>query len=282
MKYAILALTILILFSCTEQNLPKKDIEYYEINGKVNHLTIYHYNAIEKDGEIVKGDPNREGEDDQTLTFNKQGYIIQAYFYGEVDSLDSKLLRDHDKNFNCLGEIGYNAKGGLMFEWVWLYDDMGNNTERIEIQEDSSLFTSWYLYYDEGGELIARSIYRNSISGLFDSLRWVLDDKKRQIEEWNYGYYGLNGYNEVEYIGETNMIAKIYRYDYLKDLSDYYELSYNDHDLLSIAKQFDADSLEQQVLSFEYEYDERENWIKKIQFQNGNPVNYDERRIVYY
>ena len=244
MKYTILILSVLILFSCTGQDFPKKDLEFYEVDGKVNHLTIHHYKALEKDGKIVKGEPYLEGEEDQTLTFNKQGYVIEAYFYGEADSLDSKLIRDHDKDFKCLGEVGFNAKNETIFEWIWLYDDKGNNFERIQVQEDSSLFTSWYLYYDESGELIARTVFRSPNSGLFDSLRWVLDNKKRQIEEWNYGYYGLYGYNKVEYIGETSKISKIFRYDYLKDLTDYYELSYNDHDLISVAKQFDADSFE--------------------------------------
>jgi len=282
MKHTLLVLSALILFSCSGQNSPKKDLEFYEVNGKVNHLTIRHYKAIEKDGEIIKGMANRDGEDDQTLTFNKRGYVVQVYFYGETDSLDSKLIRNHDKNFHCLGETGYNASGEQVFEWIWIYDDRGNNTERVQVQEDSSLFISWYLYYDENGELISRTIFRSPNSELFDSLRWILDDKNRQIEEWNYGYYGLYGFNKVEYIGATNKIAKIYRYDYLKDLLDYYELSYNNHDLISIAKQFAADSTEQQIFSFEYEYDEQGNWIKKIQFKNGNPVNYDERRIIYY
>jgi len=282
MKYAILLLPVLVLFSCTGQNFPKKDLNYYEVEGKVNHLSIYHYLALEKDGEIVKGEPYLEGEGDQTLTFNKQGYAIEVYFYGEADSLDSKLIRDHDKDFKCLGEAGFNAKNEPIFEWIWLYDDKGNNTERIQVQEDSSLFTSWYLYYDESGELIARTVFRSPNSNLFDSLRWTLDDKKRQVEEWNYGYYGLYGYNKVEYIGETDKIAKIYRYDYLEDLTDYFELSYNDHDLLADAKQFNADSLEQQVLNFEYTYDEKGNWITKIQFKEGNPVYLDERRIIYY
>ncbi|GEM_PF-1205936 len=282
MKYTILVLSVLILFSCSGQHFPKKDLEFYEIDGKVNHLTIRHYKAIEKDGEILKGDANRDGEDDQTLTFNKQGYVIQAYFYGEADSLDSKLIRDHDKNFHCLGEKGYNADGERLFEWIWLYDDKGNNIERAKVQQDSSLFTSWFLYYDNNGELIARTVYRNPESGLFDSLRWILDDKNRQIEEWNYGYYGLYGFNKVEYIGESNKISKIYRYDYLKELSDFYEINYNDHDLISTVVQFGSDSTEQQILSFEYDYDKQGNWIQKIHFKNGEPVNIDERRIIYY
>ena len=282
MKYAMLVLSVFILFSCSGQNSPKKDLEFYEIHGKVNHLTIRHYKAIEKDGKIIKGEPYQKGEDDQTLTFNKQGYVIQAYFYGDADSLDSKLIRDHDKKFHCLGESGYNADGKKLFEWIWLYDDKGNNTERVQVQEDSSLFTSWYLYYDENGQLVARTIFRNPESALFDSLRWILDDKNRQIEEWNYGYYGLYGLNKIEYIGETNKIAKIYRYDYLEELSDYFEISYNDHDLISTVAQFDADSTEQQFLSFDYQYDEKGNWIKKIQFKDNVPVSIDERRIIYY
>ena len=282
MKHILLALTVLILFSCMGRNMPQKDTEFYDVSGKVNHLTIYHYNAVEKDGEIVKGEPNRLGDEDQTLTFNKHGYVTQAYFYREADSLDTKLLRDHDENFRCLGEVGYNANGEQVFEWVWLYNDKGNNTERIHIQEDGSLFVSWYLYYDENNELISRIIYNDPNSGDFDSLLWVLDDKNRQLEEWYYGYWGLEGYSKMEYIGETELISTIYSYDLHEELSNFFTLTYNDHDLLSEVKQFDTDSLEQLILNFEYEYDKRGNWIKKIRFHDGTPINYDIRKIIYY
>ena len=86
----------------------------------------------------------------------------------------------------------------------------------------------------------------------------------------------------MEYVGETELISTIYSYDLYEELSNFITLTYNDHDLLSEVKQFDADSLEQLILNFEYEYDKRGNWIKKIRFHDGTPINYDIRKIIYY
>ncbi|MEA2077671.1 MAG: hypothetical protein U9O95_06595 [Candidatus Marinimicrobia bacterium] len=282
MKVAILVLTVLLLFSCTGQDLLEKDLGYYELKGKVNHLTILHYYAVEKDGKIVKGESNKEGEIDQTVSFNKKGYITQAYFYGKTDSLDAKLVRNYNDKQLCIGETRYDALGKILMDWIWLYDENSNNTERIQIFEDSSLFSSWFLYYDEDNELIARMAYRSPESVLFDSLYWVLDERGRQIEEKSYGYYGYYGITKIEYNGNSDLPAKIYIYDSMDYLTNILEMQYNDHDLMSTVHQYNADTLLITAVAFDYKYDDKGNWITRIQYFDDEPGNYEERKIIYY
>ncbi len=282
MKYVILILSVLLVFSCVQQNMPEKDLTYYEVKGKVNHLTIHHYYAVEKDGEIVKGEPSKEGEIDQTISFSKKGYIMQAYFYGEADSLDTKLVRTYNDNNLCIGETRYDAKGKILSDWIWSYDENNNNTERTLVLEDSTLFKSWTLLYNDENELIARKSYRSPESALFDSLYWVLDEQGRQAEEKTYGYHGYYGVNIIEYEGDRERPSKIYIYNSTDDLTDILDMQYNDHDLVTKAHQYNADTLIVATVTFNYTYDKKGNWVTRVQFLDGQLGSFEERRIIYY
>ena len=102
------------------------------------------------------------------------------------------------------------------------------------------------------------------------------------MEEASYGYYGLYGTNKIEYKGKSELPVKVYVYDDINDLTNILEMDYNDHDLLSEARQLNADSVLVASVRFEYDYDEQGNWITRIQYSNDQPVFYQERRIIYY
>lgn len=282
MKSMIIMFSLVFFFSCSTQNMPQKDIDFYEVKGKVNHLTIRHYYAEENNGEIVKGEPNLEGEPDQTITFDKNGYISQVYFYGESDSLDIKLVREYNDKHLCIGETRYDANGYVLSDWIWFYDDNNNNTERVQVMMDSTLYTSMKLYYDDKNQLIAQKSMPNPQSGYFDSTYWVLDDLGRQTEEQNHGYYGLYGTKKVMYEAKSDLPAKIWFYDDYDELNYIVDIQYNNSDLVKIANQYDPDSTLVMSVSFEYTFDDKGNWVTKVLSYDGEPAAYEERRIIYY
>ena len=278
MKYLIFFMTLLVLFSCSSQ---EKDTDLYEVKGKVNHLTTEHYYAeLDDDGNVVKGEHNGDGEMDQTVTFNEDGYITEAYFY-DTDTMTSWLKRDYEDG-RCIAETRFDSKDNILSEWVWLYDENDDNVERIQILEDGSLFSAWKLHYDDKHRLVARKSFRNPNSGLYDSLYWVLDKKGRQIEEHSYGYYGFYGKNLIEYKGSSDQPSKVFVYDSYNDLSNILEMVYNDRDYISMISNFNADTVLAASVSFQFEYDKRGNWIKSIMYYNDEPKTYETRTIVYY
>lgn len=282
MKYLILILNVLLLFSCSIKSGPEKDIDLYDVKGKVLHLTIRHYYAeTDENGNIIKGEPNLEGEVDQTITFNEDGYITQGYFYGPADTLDSRMERSYEDGL-CIAETRYDAKDNILSEWVWLYDDNNNNVERIQILDDGSMFPAWKLHYNDKNQLIARMSYRNPESALFDSLYWILDNSGRQIEEYTYGYYGYYGKNIVEYKGNNDQPAKAYIYDSDDQLTNMLEMEYNKYNHIYKMSNYNADTTFIASVSWQFEYDEKGNWTTAIMFYNDEPETYEERTIVYY
>jgi hypothetical protein len=275
-------LTFLFFFSCGKPLGQEKDTFNYEVKGKVMHLSTFHYEAKESNGEIVRGEPIRNGETDFTISFNKHGYITLAYFYGKNDSLDVKLIRNLDKHNNCLGEVRYNYRDVKLYESLWSYDQDRNNTERATVLIDGSVFTYANLYYNDKGQLIARKDLKQNKSNMFDSLAWEYDKKGRQVVEEKYNNYGHLSTNKFEYLGNSKKANKILFNNQVNKLKGYIDITYNANDLLSKAIQFSADSTVLAQIEINYEYDEKNNWIKKIEYFNGVPNIYQERKIIYF
>ena len=282
MKYFLTMLTVLLFFSCGKPLDHEKDTFNYEVKGKVKHLSTSHYEAKESKGEIDRGEAKRNRETDYTISFNKHGYVTLAYFYGKNDSMDLKLIRNLDKNNNCLGEARYNFKDVKLYESLWSYDEDRNNIERSTVLNDGSVFTYANLYYNDKGQLIARKDLKQNKSNAFDSLAWKYDKKGRQIVEEKYNNYGHLSTNTFEYIKNDKKASKILFYNHKNELKGFIDITYNTYDLLSKAIQFSADSAVLAQVEIHYEYDEKNNWIKKVEYFNGTPNTYQERTIIYF
>ena len=283
MKYFLCPLVILLVLSCAQQRTVQRDIELYDVRGKVRELSLYHYSAVEENGDIVRGEPNAEqvGEQDQTITFNKKGNAVEVYFHGETDSLDHRVVRHFNDRDLCAGETYYDAGGNISDLWVWKYDADGNNTERCRMQADSTFKTYHFLYYDNDHHPVARkSLWFDS--NLFDSLRWELDTRGRRIRETHYGYYGLRGINEISYEGNSDRISAVRRYDEIRELTDIIALTYDEKGNLTELRRLRPDSTLLNTVRYDHELDERGNWVTRIEFMDGAPVNYYEREIIYY
>lgn len=273
---------MLLLFSCSSNYKSKNDLNLYELKGKVNHVSLYHYNAYEKEGEIIRGEKNTEGEEDQTLTFNKNGYITQIYYYGQNDSLDTKLVREFNNKNNCIKEIKYNSDDLVIGEWHMTYDDRDRQIIKSRLINDEKLFNYAFLHYDEKDRLISRKDFLYLDSDIYDSLVWTYDKKHRQVTEERYGLYGKKSLTKLIYKGKSELADSLYIYDRFDDLSSIIWANYNKKGAMIEASQFGPDSVLVANIKIEYEYDKNGSWIKKTQYFNQEVKTIIERKILYY
>ena len=84
-KIAIICIVLLIgvlFFSCTKTDKPKEqktDLEILNLKGKVKQVKESTFEAIDKFGEIVKGDRTNYLENSRII-FNESGDEIEEYF----------------------------------------------------------------------------------------------------------------------------------------------------------------------------------------------------------
>lgn len=184
----------------------------------------------------------------------KSGEILK----GKIEKYDFEH-RDTYIIFNNKGngieENAYNADGSFAYKWTCKYDNKGNQIETNDYDSDGKFYKKWIIKYKYKWNKIETNVYNSD--GSF-SHKWILkyDYKGNQIEQNNYRSDG-------------SLVRKwVSKYDDKGNQIE--ENAYNSDGSLGVN------------CNYEYEYDEKNNWIKKIIFENKIPEYILERKIEYY
>lgn len=265
-----------------ETDKKKNDLGEYNLKGEVKSLREFSYVAFEKLGEIIKGE--RKNDFEVARIFNKKGFCIEYYTYNSNEELNTKIISEFNNKDNIVETNIYEPDGTLSSKTTFKYDDNNNIIES---------YSYYYLYdnlmkqtneYDINGNLIEHNMYsgfndltKNVIEyNLFITETYKYDEKGNQIEynlgdsKWKLKYDDQG--NEIEsniYDSTGNLEKKrTSKYDNTGNLIEF--IKYNPEGVLEIK------------YNFKYEYDEKDNWVKMIEFENDKPLIITEREIEYY
>ena len=127
-------LSLLCLVSCN-QSEKKNDLTEENLKGKVKSITENTYEAVDKFGQIEKGDILVDSsavytDDGHFKIYNEKGNKIEENYYNSNGSLIYKNTYKHDKNVNIIEECRYNKFGRLREKDTYKYDENGNNIEK--------------------------------------------------------------------------------------------------------------------------------------------------------
>ncbi|TAL59828.1 MAG: hypothetical protein EPN85_08580 [Bacteroidetes bacterium] len=238
--------------------------------------------------------------------YDNHGKLIESNCYNSVGSLTEKETFSYNNNGNVIENNSYRPNGILTQKSIYQYDSTGNMIESNFYNLDGSHHVMKYICeYDDKGNQIEKNIY-------YDSLRtektiYKYDGKGNQIEIVN-TTYGDNGifrnkntckykYNdqgdkieENKYEWNGNLINKrIFHYNVNRDLIEYnyyhYDIDGSVAGLVKYTYKYDSNRniIYQSDLydskgrmpdenTCSYEYDEKNNWIKRTEFRNNDGV----------
>lgn len=204
---------------------------------------------------------NKENNDLDKMNLNgKIKSIRESSFqaiekFGEVtkgikareDEWEFDYIRTYNHKGNIIESNEYNSDGSLNFKRTYEYDDKGNKIKSNEYKSDGSLGYKSISKYDNKGNLIEGNVCK--LDGIQD-YRWTLkyDDKGNLIKKEYYGLHRPLKNNTGQWIAKRGP-WKIT----LKSSS-----------------------------TFKYEFDNKGNWIKRIDFYNNIPEHIIEREIEYF
>jgi hypothetical protein len=280
----------------------KNDLKELGLKGKVRSFTEETFKAADKFGEIVKG--NKEGIS-RSVTFYANGMIAEDMYISPDGKISSIKRNMYDNKGNKIENV-YNSDGKINNTKKIIYDDNGNITEE-SIYNSSGILESKYSYkygakgdmteqniynsegnksgtelysYDDNGNKTEENIY-NSTGDLTDSHKFVSDKDENgnlvikdifktedgEYTEWQ--KFDAAGNKIEEGSGRTegkNNTVTTFKYDGNGNAVEEY---CNDPE---------------QYIKYQYEYDSRGNWIKKIVFEKkvGIPQLLTERKIIYF
>ena len=171
-KIILVILSVLCLVSCN-QSEKKNDLTEENLKGKVKSITENTYEAVDKFGQIEKGDVLVDSsavytDDGHFKIYNEKGNKIEENYYNSNGRLYSKTTYKYDEKGNMIEDNFYDSDdGSLIYKNTYKYDEKGNKIEEYHYDEDGKFNYKYTYKYDEKGNNIEKNNYDSN--GRLDS-----------------------------------------------------------------------------------------------------------------
>ena len=290
----------------TEETPKKKLLNSYEdceLNSPVKSVDIRTYKASSKFGELVKDDL-ADGYY-YIVTFNDLGLCEKYVSYDDKDKIMYMQKASYDSNGLLTEVASYLDDGQLSRLYKYMCREDGECLKYEVFNEDGDLKSvllrkfdgdKFVEYreeeYNAGDTLVNETIYKYNGDVLESCSRYMNKELQYTEKYSKYDKYGIqessvydyngdlyqNRYFEYDKNGEI-VVVRLLDVDGNKTYDA--ECRRNENDLVSYQRVWDGE--EETITEYEYEYDQKGNWIKKIEFKGTlrKPVKITEREIVY-
>ena len=171
-KIILVILSVLCLVSCN-QSEKKNDLTEENLKGKVKSIKETTYEAVDKFGQIEKGDILVDSsavytDDGRFKIYNEKGNKIEENYYNSNGRLYSKTTYKYDEKGNMIEDNFYDSDdGSLIYKNTYKYDKKGNKIEEYHYDEDGKFNYKYTYKYDEKGNIIEENHYDSN--GRLDS-----------------------------------------------------------------------------------------------------------------
>ena len=183
MKKIILAILSVLYLVSYGQLEKKNDLTEENLKGKVKSIKETTYKAVDKFGQIKKGNVLNN----YFTIYNKKGNTIEGNEYYSDGSLNDKTTYKYDEKGNKIEKNNYYYSGRLDSKTTYKYDEKGNNIEENIYYYDGYGYKTTYKY-DEKGNKIEKNI-DGSVDRLGYKYTYKYDEKGNTIEQ-NIYYHG--------------------------------------------------------------------------------------------
>lgn len=243
----------------TQENTFDQQGNLIELLSKMGEMIMkretYKYdkagNLVEKitytgDGAINKKVTNEYDEKNQLIESSEY-----ATSFDEL-VLNKKQKNEYDKDGNKVKEITLGPNDEVWGSGEWKYDTNGNETEWSNLTDTGEIKIRQTFHYDENNSLSARKSF----------------DKDAKLT------------NEAM-LGPLGLPLTLIRYDADGNVSRKSGNRYDEYGNKSAELRYNPDGTESVNTEYKYSYDDKNNWIEQIIYQNGEAVYIIGREISY-
>ena len=198
------------------------------------------------------------------------------------DNLNGNVKSTKEIYFEAIEKFGKITKGSRFgYQFLKTYDENGNSIEKRVYNIDDDLLHTYIYEYDSKGRSIEQSRY-NSDGDLDEKWTSQFDDNDNEIKSSLYNSDGDLLYKySFKYNNEDILIEmKMFRNDGKLERTYTYELDDKGNKIKEVINSSDGNIFDK--WTYNYEYDIKDNWIKRTQFIDKKPINITEREIEYY
>jgi hypothetical protein len=308
-RLTLLVCLLLTSGYCVAQNAPEpNDLIRLHLKGKVKSVTEFTSVIDAKhDGKFRKVQKYKHTRD-----FNKTGYVTNEYDFDLLNAAWSRTLYVYNKAGRLSRKRSFTKNNVLIEETVFEYDNQGRKAveaKKMNVIMRLSMRNRRVVYHyndlgdsietatEEGGKIRSRSVSNKGVLSKTVEYKYNIDDSLfvKYVFLYNTGgklkesiYYAADGimdmkefflYNESGLLKEKQLYANprmklsrpskiIYEYD-------------GRSNVIEIAE-YDAGNNLIKRLSYKYQYDSADNWIKQTEYAQDVVVSEIERNLNYY
>ena len=249
----------------------------------IKQITEVSWTAIINNGNILKGEKKRlDYEHDFIKEYNSIGKLTEAKFYGADGTLLYKTFYEYYELENKIEEITIHSSGGEN-RLIKTYNQKGDEVEEA-FYVDGDLNYITHKAYLENGQKV-ESVYHNISNNQKSKTVWINDENHNNIEMLGFNYDGSLDFKRLSKYDERGNGIEWAHYNQDGKLESRYKRKVDSrNNEIEWITDYDCDLNDSEYLkkSWIYKYDENDNWIEKIYFENNVPKGILEREITYY
>lgn len=246
----------MIICSCGKQ---QNDLTRQEASGDVKSIRTTGYEATEKFGEISEGDVLYNQSVNNLIEFNKDGYITEISNFNHSGDLSQKSVYVYDGDGNVTKINKYDGGGDEIGRTVFTYNNNKKVTKIVDYDESGKI--NYTRKNEWEGDKVTKTQLINEFSeGNYSMYEYNGNTLVKSV------VYDKNGKPTGEYTEyENEMIKKIVKKDFT------ISLTFNSKGLCTSivnGQLFNTNTyslLKGESYTYDYEYDDKDNWIKKIE-----------------
>jgi hypothetical protein len=206
---------------------------------------------------LVSAEGSKKALSKNVFKYDANGNMIELSNYKADGKVNSTIRSTYDASGKLIKEETLLSNGNVDLVSSIKTDAKGNKIEQEDVRPMGNIVFNYKYYYkyDEKGQLTERIAYRGNGTFLF---KYVFN-------------YDDNG-NRTEWIqqgSDSSVVGKvIYKYNEKNDLAE--QTEYNGNGSVKA------------IYTYSYEFDKKNNWIRRKKMQDGKVVEIKERNIQYY
>lgn len=266
---------------------PENDLSKFNLKGKVKSFSQESYEVKVRNENIIMGRKINGGIIEPDDSFS----LVNDTF---------RIVYKFDENGNKIEENNFNSKGQLHYKLIYKYNEKGNLFESSSLPNKYGKSKQTY-HYNTKGKLTKINYYRNEKffmedyyqyddkGNLIDYSSWTADPKKLQWQtHFKYNEQG-NLIEKEHHRSENNSYVETFKYDdkgniiiIEKGADEKTTYVYDEKNNVIQKTYYNEKDEIQRSLNFEYEYDNNDNWTKRVAFILDKPGAISIREYEYY
>jgi len=225
----------------------RSDIAVQGLKGKVEVMSE----------SLLQGEGSKKTNSKNVFKYDANGNMVELSNYNADGKVISTIRSTYDASGILIKEETILGNGNVDLVSAIKTDAKGNKIEQQDVRPMGNIeFNYKYYYtYDKKGQLTERIAYRGNGTFLF---KYVFNyDDNGNRTEW------------IQHGSDSSVVGKVI-------------YKYNEKNNLAEQTEYNGDGSVKAMYTFSYEFDRKNNWVRRKKMQEGKVVEIKEREIKYY